>query len=1018
MTETSYRRGGLVGIAAVLVLLFGVFTFTRVQQELIPDIQIPIFTVIVQSPDSPPEEIVSSSIASIEDAATGLDGFRSTQSTVVNGLGVTLISLEFGSSVDDAEQAMRDAIDASNLPPGVTASILKFDVSLLPVVQLSIEGDLSQSELTQIAEQQVLPALGSIDGVGAVDVVGTALNEVAITIDRQAMLDAGLTFDAIAEALQANNVVIPSGTINAGDTTIPLETVAVFRSLDDIAATTLMAADGDTVQLDSIASIEVRESPAAGRNRTNGQAAIGISIAKTQNANTVTVAHAVLDALEEIEPGLPEGVTITIFQDQAEFITESIASVIEEGLIGGVLAIVVVFVFLANWRTTLITSVSIPLSIITAIIVLDQLGYSLNLMTLSGLTIAIARVIDDSIVVLENIYRHMAEGERTFPAILNGAREVTIAILGATATTCAVFLPLGLIGGLIGQLFLPFAVAVVAALAASLLIAITVVPVLARYALGGRVKAEPEKRSSDTLLGRIYSPLLTWALGNRWKTLAIAGALFIGSLGLLPFLPVTFLPDSGEPIVTVEVNARPGQTQESVLEQAIEIEGLLGQFDVLRYQTVITGASSDFGAIGQVISGNSPNSATITVELASGDKNDVADELRTAIEATTGNGNVTVSASGGGFTDSGISVTVATEDPRAVHLLEDATEAVTQAVASVPNTANVSNDLASAQPSIEIVVDPVRAQAEGLRPEDVAASLRNVSVQRTVTSADLGTGPMIVRMQIADAGVESIEDLAALEIASGVRLEDVATLQETTKQVSITRVDGQLASTISGDITSENVGAVSTDVQRAVGRVDLPDGIEVSIGGVAGDIEQGFADMFIAIAISVVVVYVIMATLFGSWLDPFVILFSLPLAVIGAIVALVVTGSALSISSLIGMLMLVGIVVTNAIVMLEYVILLRKERGYDIHEAIVEGAQTRLRPVLMTAIAAMLALVPLSLGLTEGALIAADLGRTVIGGLFTSTMLTLLVVPVVYSLVNDLKVRFARAPGQLDIEEA
>jgi HAE1 family hydrophobic/amphiphilic exporter-1 len=1004
----------------VVILVFGIITFTRVKQELIPDIQFPIFTVIAQSPNSPPDELAATTTSRIESAAASLDGFRSTQSTVVDGLSVTLINLEFGSSIDAAEQQMNESLAAAGIPDSVTTSILKFDVSLLPVVDLSLEGNLSQSELTTIAQQQIVPALSSLDGVGAVDVVGTALNEVAITINRDQMLAAGLTFDGVAAALAANNVVIPSGTLATADTTIPVETVAVYRSLDEIRATGIRAADGRTVRLDSIAAVEVRESPATGRNRTNGQPAIGISVAKTQDANTVTVAHAVIDELDRLEATLPAGVSITIFQDQAEFITESINSVIEEGVIGGFLAIIVVFVFLANPRTTLITAVSIPLSIISAVIILDQFGYSLNLMTLGGLTIAIGRVIDDSIVVLENVYRHMTQGERPFPAIINGAREVTIAILGATATTCAVFLPLGLIGGLIGQLFLPFAVAVVAALVASLIIAVTVIPVLARYALANKVKVQEERRPADTLPGRVYTPILKWALANRWKTLGIAGALFIGSLALVPLLPVAFLPDSGEKIITVEVDARPGQTQQSVLDQAIQVEGLLGQLGVERYETVITGASSDFGAIGQVISGRAPNSATITVELSlSGQsKNDAADELRALIEErVSGGDNITVSASGGGFTDSGIALTVAVENDAAAPMLAEATQRITEAVAAVDDTANVKNDLASGQPSVEVTVNPQQALAAGLTPEQVAASIRNLSIQRTVTNVDLGDGPLAMRLQIDGSAVDSISDLSALEITRGVRLDSVATLRETTNQVSITRVDGRLAATITGDISSENVGAVSTSVQSAANGVDLPEGIEVSVGGVAGDIEQGFADMFIAIGISIVLVYTIMTLLFGSWLDPLVILFSLPLAVIGAIVALVITGSALSISSLIGMLMLVGIVVTNAIVMLEYVILLQHERGYNVYDAVVEGAQTRLRPILMTAIAAMLALVPLSLGLTEGALIASDLGRTVIGGLFTSTLLTLLVVPVAYSLMNDLKLRMARRSERLVAEE-
>lgn len=1010
ITENSYRKAGIVAIAVLLVLGFGAITVTRIQQELIPDIELPIFTIIAQSPDTPPGDLVPTT-AQIEEIASRLDGFRSSQSTVVNGLSVTLVNLEFGSSLNAAEQSVNEELARSNLGPNISTSILKFDVSILPIVQLSLEGDLTQAQLTELAEQVVVPELSALEGVEAVDLVGGALNEVVVSIERPAMLARGLTYETIAAALAANNVVIPSGSLTTNDKTVPLETIAIYRSLDEIRATGIRSSTGEIVRLSEIATVEERQAASTGRSRTNGQSAVGIRVAKDKSANTVSVAHAVTDKLDELGPELPAGASITIFLDQSEFITESITSVVEEGLIGGVLAIVVVFFFLANWRTTIITAVSIPLSIITAVIALDQLGYSLNLMTLGGLTIAIGRVIDDSIVVLENVFRHMSQGERGFAAILNGAREVTIAILGATATTCAVFLPLGLIGGLIGQLFLPFAVAVVAALLASLLIAVTVIPVLSRYVLANRVQVREDRNPATTAMGRAYTPLLKWALANRWKTLGAAGLLFISSLALVPLLPVAFLPDTGEKIVTISVEARPGQTQEAVLAQAIEVEKLLAEFDVEQYQTVITGASSDFGSIGQVISGRGANSATITAELPPGgkSKNAVADQLREQIATRiTPSDNVSVSSSSG-FMTSGVGITVAAENPEAVASLPEIADRITEEVARVSGTANVRNDLARVQRSIEVRVDPERALAAGLTPEDVAASLNKLSVQQTATRVDFGQGPQGVRLLLGGGGTNSIQALSALEIARGVRLDSIASLTETEKQVSITRVDGRPAATIAGDITSDDVGGVTAKVQSAGEKVAVPEGISVEYGGVGGDIQQGFADMFIAIGISIILVYAIMALLFGSWLDPLVILFSLPLAMIGAIVALAVTGSALSISALIGVLMLVGIVVTNAIVMLEFVIMLRQERGYSVYDALVEGAQTRLRPILMTAIAAMLALIPLSLGLTEGALIASELGRTVIGGLLSSTLLTLLVVPVVYSLMNDLKQRLARS---------
>jgi HAE1 family hydrophobic/amphiphilic exporter-1 len=1023
LTEYSFRKALLVLVAIVLVVAFGGFTFTRVREELLPDINFPVLTVVARSPSGQPQDIVQTVTTPIESAVAGLPGLKRTSSTAVSGLGVTLLTFDYGTDLNGAEAAVRQAIASVQLGTNVTTSILKFDVSSFPIVTFSLQGDLSQAELYQLAQSQVVPNLTNLDGVASVSVSGGALTEVIVTLDRQKLLDSGLTYDQVSQALQANNVVLPSGQLTTGDSVLPLQTVAVYKSLDDIRNVGIRAApaagSATVVRLGDIATVAEAPAASTGASRTHGQPAVSIQVVKEKDANTVQVAHAVTNELKRVERTLPQGASITVFFDQSTWITNSINGVVRDGLLGGALAVIIVFLFLANWRTTLVTAVSIPLSVIVAVVLLDRMGYSVNIMTLGGLTIAIGRVIDDSIVVLENIYRHMAQGQKSFPAIVNGAREVTIAITGATATTCAVFLPLGLVGGIIGQMFWSFALAVVFALLASLIVAVTVIPALTRFTIAGRVKVREKTGPGDTLLAKAYTPVLRWALGHRWITLGVAGGLFVGSLALLPRLPVQFLPDSGQKTVTVTVNARPGQTQDSVLQQAIAVEKLLPNFNVDRYQTVISGASSDFRAINKITSGKGTNTATITVELAKSgpDKNAVATDLRGLIAREVPNSdNVSVSASGGGFGSSGISMTVSADSEAAASGLPQAAEQVRAAISAVPNTANVRSDLAAAEATLEVRVDPAKAAAAGLTAQQVSNSLANLSSNRTITTADLGQGPLGVRLVVSASDLTSAEALGALQIARGVRLDSVANIVPVTKQTTITRVDGKPAATITGDITSSNTGKVSREAQSAADKLKLPDGLTVKAGGVAADINEGFSKMLVAILVSIVLVYSLMALLFGSLLTPFVILFSLPLALIGAIVALVVTGSALSISSLIGILMLVGIVVTNAIVLLEFVIMLRQERGYSTYDALVEGGQIRVRPILMTAVAAMLALIPLALGRNQGALIATELGRVVVGGLFSSTLLTLVVVPVVYSLVDGLRMRFSHQPSTMATE--
>ncbi len=472
---------------------------------------------------------------------------------------------------------------------------------------------------------------------------------------------------------------------------------------------------------------------------------------------------------------------------------------------------------------------------------------------------------------------------------------------------------------------------------------------------------------------------------------------------------MAFLPDSSENVVSISVDARPGETAQAVSERALEIEGMLANYDVETHQTVITGASADLNAIGNVISGTSPNSATITVDLASGvDKQDTAEQLRADIASTVSDSSgITVSAAASGVSSSGISITVSASNDESAAELAAFTEQVVQTVAGVTDVVNVSSNLSATQPTVQVIVDPDLAAQAGLTPQHIAGELASLSSVQTLTTVNLDGQSFPVRLVVSSPDTTSIAELGAFEIVPGVQLDQVATLEEAEAPASITRIDGRDGALISGDVTSDDVGGVSADVQLAVDKLEVPAGLEVIFGGAASDIDEGFADLIAAILIAIVLVYGIMALLFRSWLDPVVILASLPLAAIGAIVALFVTNSTLSLSAMIGMLMLVGIVVTNAIVLIEFVIMLREERGYDLRTALVEGGLTRLRPILMTAVATILALVPLSLGLTEGLLIASDLGRVVIGGLISSTFLTLLVVPVFYSLADGLKRRWA-----------
>lgn len=1012
-TELSYRRAGFVVAAIVLVLVGGSWSATRINQELLPDVQFPIVVVVAQVPDGQPDEVVRNTVAPIEAATSSLPDLQSTQSVVVQGLGVVLLEFDFGVPLDETEDLVNEQLNALQFPEGVETSLLMFDPSTFPVVIATLEGNLSDRELLDLANGTVVPRLNEIDGVGSVDIVGGTIREVAVELDRESLVDAGFSYPQLRDVLAGSNVILPAGAAVGEGGAVPLEAVAVLTSIDDLQEVRIPTPDGESVRLGDIATVSERDSAPTGVNRANGNPSVGIQVTKTQDANTVSVAHEVIAVYDDLAPELPAGVQIDVIEDQAEFIEESVFDMVVKGVIGGVLAIIIVFAFLGSFRSTLVTAVSIPLSILAAIVALEYTGNTLNLMTLGGLTIAIGRVIDDSIVVLESIYRHMAAGENTFTAVTRGAREVTLAIVGATATTAAVFLPLGLVGGIIGELFLPFALAVVLALIASLLVAVTVVPALVRILMSRGVKIESEDRPRERWISHGYRPVLLWSLRHRWATLGVAGVAFIGSLALIPTLPVVFLPDSGENTMTITVPAAAGETRDDVLDRAILVEGLLGAYDVENFQTVITGTSGGFGAVGAVISGDNPNSATISVTLAGSEsKEDVAEELRGRFpDEIPGGEDVTVSTADEFAGGNAVDITVSASTAAGVANLEAAATMVEGAITGMDGLTNLRSDVSETVSAIELRIDQPAVVAAGLTVPEVAGSIEQLTASDQVTAIQGEAGQLPVRLEVAAEEPLTVDALESFVIAPGVKLGEVATPVEVQRQASITRIDGRQAASVNAEIVGDNVSAVSADVVSTVDGLDLPAGVEVSHGGIGSDIDEGFANMLFAIVASIVLVYVVMALLFRSWLDPFVILFTLPLAVVGAIVALVVTGSALSINVMLGLLMLVGIVVTNAIVMLEFINMLRHERGFSTYDAIVEGAQVRIRPVLMTALATILALVPLASGFFGAGLISAELGRVVIGGLFSATLLTLIIVPVVYSLVDDARRKFGRASG-------
>lgn len=908
--------------------------------------------------------------------------------------------------------------------------------------------------LSRLDDASILALLGQLDAASAPDLLRAAPDLVQ-----------DLDLAAVEEASIGLLRQIPVSVLSA----LPAELrTAIMQRLSGSQAPggrRLLQPQGPGTRLGDVATVSRELEEAQTLNRTDGDPSLSLIIFKEQSANTVAVVDAVMERLKELEgdADLDEDLTFNVVFEQGTFIEDSLKGVRNEGILGGIFAVLVILIFLNfSVRSTLVTAISIPLSIVVAVLLMRLQGLTVNILSLAGLTIAIGRVVDDAIVVIENIYRHIQAGESVREAVLNGTREVSTAITAATLVTVAVFLPLGFVGGITSEFFKPFAYTASYALLASLLVAVTVVPLLARWLM--RRDNLPEDR--EGLLLRLYTPTLRWALEHRFLTLLLALLFFAGSLSLLGLVDKTFLPSFGEPAIQVEMALPPGTDLATTDAVSREVEDLLMDWRGIDTVETTVGRGSQF--FGQFSGGDSARAfffASIDEAEATGrssgsqddededsgsggaaagglldawfapevDAQALAAELRTELDELSADladdGLVvdeedlrfTVSAgAGGGPQGSRYDLQIKSDDEQA---LREANEAILEALEDEDNWTenpkftelpilNLTSNLSEARSVVQVAVDPAKASARGLSTLQVGLALREMIEGTDLGDLELVDGDETETLEVFARYpknlVKDLDALATLAVQGPqgpVPLGQVATITEGPGPVQVTRIDGERAVVISGEISTQDTFGVLDQADKIIARVvkdeDLGDEVTVGAGAESRQQREGFRDMLIALPISILIVYLIMVLTFGSLVHPFTILFSLPFAVSGALAALAITDRAISMSSLIGMMMLVGIVTTNAIVLVDLVQQYRAQ-GMDANTALIEGGRHRLRPIVMTAIATIIALIPQAIGFTEGALIASELATTVIGGLLASTVLTLVIVPVIYSLLDRL----------------
>jgi HAE1 family hydrophobic/amphiphilic exporter-1 len=998
LARLSLRFKAVTMLLVALLLAAGTFAVTQLNQELFPSFDVPFLVVTAAQPDASPSQVAEGVAAPIEDVFRATEDLASVSSTSLEGLAIISAEYEFGTDMSEREREIRDGIEQARLPSTIERpTVERISLDSFPVYTMAVFGD--DLDVTErFVEEELTPRLATLDGIAEVAQTGGSAEVISVEVDPAALAASALTIGDVEEALRDANVSVPVGGIAVGGTQLPVRVAAGADDLGAVASTPIPVPGAAPVALSDVASVTLDEQGEGTTiSRTDGKASIGLEILKEQDANTVATVGRVEDVLDEIDP--PEGIEVAEVTNQAPQIRHAVSDLAREAGLGGIMAILMILVFLRSLRTTLIAAVSIPLSLLVAFILMGYEGITLNILTLGAMSVAAGRVIDDAIVVIENIHRLLEEGRPRSEAVLEGTSQMVPAITASTLTTVAVFLPLAFVGGLVGEVFAGFALTITFALLASLLVAVTVVPVLAELFLRSDDSAKGD--DEEARFKAVYRRPLIWALGHRKATIGVSVVLLLASFAAASGVPTNLFPAAEVEALAVNLTGPPGAGLEAMSEQVAAVEAELADVEgIERFSTVVGTSDSAFRALAG--GGGGSNSATITVALDDGADDD---EVTTRIEEVIADGDLpgAVSASSG-FGDNSVSVQVTGEDFQAI---TEGAERLGTAIAEVEGLEDVRTNVAGERPELALTVDPARAAAAGLDPASVADTVRSLLSTSTATALRVDGELREVVVSVDPSALDGPEALAALTVAPGLTLGDVATVGEASTAVAVTRYDGARSAEVSGIITGSNVGQVNMDVQAAIDDTELPAGVDTTLGGAAEAQSDSFGALGIAMLVAVALVYLTMVATFGSLLTPFVILLTLPLAAIGAFPALLVTGRELGLPAMLGLLMLIGIVVTNAIVMLEFVERL-KEQGLSTRDALIEGAQTRLRPILMTAIVTILALTPLALGLSEGAILSASLATVVIGGLLSSTILTLVVIPVAYSLIDGLRDRVHR----------
>ncbi|MBD0379227.1 efflux RND transporter permease subunit [Paenibacillus sedimenti] len=1024
LTSFSMKNIAAVFIIMLLLVVGGTFSTTTLKVESMPDITFPV-VIVSTTYVAPPKDVLDEITKPLEKAVAGLDGLKNLTSSSQDNYSQIVLELEQSKKPEDVKKDVESLISNVKLPQGAEKpKVLTAGFASEPVYYLAVYGEkgINQTELDKHYKDTILPGFNGLKGIDHVDSVGNQDAVLTIKLDALAINNYGLTPSEVANLIKASLVSSPAGTVDFNGNSQMVRVKGEFDTIYNLDNLKVTTKTGDTLLLKQLAKVEaISESKFIAR--LDDKPAIGVLLYKTKAANAVEFADSANLLIQEWEQTLP-GVKFHKIYNSADDIKKSIHGMVQEGGLGAVLASLMILLFLRNIRMTIIVLVSIPLSILVTLLVMGPLGISLNIMTLGGMAIAVGRVVDDSIVVIENIYSQLQKAQERNESVIGLAtQQVSNAITSSTITTVGVFGPIGFVSGVVGEVFRPFAITLVVALMSSLIVALTVIPMLAKLMVLKNKKVTAHDENHVGPMGQRYRKAIIWSLNNRIKTLLIAGGIFVLSIvGTVPNLAVSFMPAS-ETVKQGAIEIKmPRETSIDMMnEKSKEIEAHLKSFKDK------TGETS-FKYIESLVGYNQSSDrfayrTMMFFEFSQGTDADAAAKTykEEMLKLLPKGSDVNVQLfTGGPPTSTGGDLSYSLKGDDQLYL-KVAAEMIKEKMKEFPELNDIKDSLSDSKTEVEITVDQNKARSFGLSTAQILQTVNSWIAEEKLGDLKFNNVTYETKVMLNPIYKNSVDKMAAFLIQTPtgqtVQLNEVAKVRQIDSPNSISRENQEQIISVRAKIESEDKGGVSKKVTDELAKLELPSGVTREVKGVSDDIQKSFMEMFMAIIASIFIVYMVMVIAFGNARAPLAILFSLPLAAIGGLIGLLITGESVNVTSLIGFLMLIGIVVTNAIVLVDRVQQLR-EQDYSIRDALIEAGITRIRPIIMTAGATILALMPLALGLSEGTIISKGLAVVVIGGLTTSTLLTLVIVPIIYEILfRKRKGRWFKRKGKSDANQ-